>query len=62
MAIIVDLLTSNRNAARSLLGLENSTNLCDLYVRTDSQVSGVIASDILQRRHLERAALSAHDA
>ena len=61
MAIVVDPLASSLNAARSLLALENSTNVYDLDVCTTSQVSGTIASHILQRRYLERAALSGHD-
>ena len=61
MAIIVDPLASSLNAARSLLALENSTNVYDHDVFTTSQVSGTIASHILQRRYLERAALSGHD-
>ena len=61
MAIIVDPLASSLNAARSLLALGNSTNVYDLDVCTTSQVSGTIASHILQRRYLERAAFSAHD-
>lgn len=62
MAIIVDPLTSSLNAARSLLALENPTNVYDLDVRTTSHVSGVVTSHILQRRYLECAALPALDA